>query len=377
MTDVRSWSPQQAAALDAVSRWYGSGLDRSQVFRVFGYAGTGKTTLARHFAEGLAGDVLYAAYTGKAAMVMRRNGCHNAMTIHATIYNVDFNVDTGVKKFVLKDVDDLSHIALFVIDECSMVDAEIGKDLLSFGVPVLVLGDPAQLPPVKGTGGGFFTDADPDVMLTEIHRQAAENPIVRMATHIREGGRLQHGRFGESRVIARGDLSQDDVTGADQVLVGLNKTRALYNSRMRQLKGFQGQMPEVGEQLVCLKNDRNKGIFNGGLWSVVELKKRRRGSLNDHCVRMFVSSLDFESTTPVDIRVREEFFQGRGNEVPWKELRGTQQFDYGYALTVHKSQGSQWDHVCLFDESGNFSTDRARWLYTGLTRAAAKITVVM
>lgn len=373
MTHVRTWSPQQAAAIDAVARWY---RERSkQVFRVFGYAGTGKTTLARHFAEGLKGRVLYMAYTGKAAMVMRKNGCVGALTIHATIYSVDFNPETGVKKFVLKDVDDLSDAALFIVDECSMVDQEIGKDMLSFGVPVLVLGDPAQLPPVKG--GGFFTDADPDVMLTEIHRQAAENPIVQMATTIREGGKLSYGAYGESRVITRADLTTDDVMHAGQVLVGLNKTRAAYNGRMRILHGRQSPMPEVGDTLVCLKNDRNKGLFNGGLWNVVELKKRRKGHLNDHTVRMHVSSLDFESTEPVDVRVRKEFFEGRGNEVPWKELNGLQQFDYGYALTVHKAQGSQWDTVCLFDESANFSTDRARWLYTGLTRAAEKITVVM
>ena len=58
-----------------------------------------------------------------------------------------------------------------------MVDEDLGRDLLSFGKPVLVLGDPAQLPPVKG--GGFFTEAEPDVMLTEVHRQAADNPIIR------------------------------------------------------------------------------------------------------------------------------------------------------------------------------------------------------
>lgn len=375
MFDHRTWSPQQAAALDAVSRWYSSGLSRKQVFRVFGYAGTGKTTLARHFADGLKGAVHYAAYTGKAAMVMRKNGCRGAMTIHATIYNVDFNPETGVKKFVLKDVDDLGDAALFVIDECSMVDEEIGKDLLSFGVPILVLGDPAQLPPVKG--GGFFTDAEPDVMLTEIHRQAAENPIVQMATNIREGGWLTFGTFGNSRVIARSELSQDDVMSADQVMVGLNKTRAAYNFRMRQLRDRAGPMPEVSDVLVCLKNDRNKGIFNGGLWKVEELLKRRKGHLNDRCIRMHVSSLDFESSTPVEIKVRQEFFEGAGNEIPWKELNGTQQFDYGYALTVHKAQGSQWENVCLFDESAAFSSDRARWLYTGLTRAAETITIVL
>lgn len=370
-----SWSPQQAAALDAVARWYGSGRSRKQVFRVFGYAGTGKTTLARHFAEGLNGQVLYMAFTGKAAMVMRKNGCHAAMTIHATIYDVDFNPETGVKKFVVKDVDDLADAALFVVDECSMVDEEIGKDMLSFGVPILVLGDPAQLPPVKG--GGFFTEADPDVMLTDIHRQAAENPIIRMATTIREGGSLSYGTFGESRVIRRPELAQSDVMDADQVLVGLNKTRAAYNIRMRELLGRSGPMPQVTDTLVCLKNDRNKGIFNGGLWRVEEMLKRRRGHLNDHCIRMHVASLDFEHSTPVEVRVREEFFKGAGHEIPWRELSGTQQFDYGYALTVHKAQGSQWNAVCLFDESGAFASDRARWAYTAVTRAAEKITIIL
>lgn len=375
MADVPIWSPQQDGALKAVATWYGSGLARRQVFRVFGYAGTGKTTLARHFADALRGDVKYMAYTGKAAMVMRKNGCRNAMTIHASIYDVDFNHETGVKKFVVKDVDELADTALFVVDECSMVDEEIGKDLLSFGVPVLVLGDPAQLPPVKG--GGFFTNADPDIMLTEIHRQAAENPIIRMATTIREGGRLEYGIYGASEVIRRSYLTQEHVMGAGQVLVGLNKTRASYNARMRQLHGRDGAMPVVDDQLVCLKNDRNKGIFNGGLWRVVELLKRRKGHLNDHCIRMHVSSLDFESTEPVEIKVRKEFFEGAGNEIPWRELNGTQQFDYGYALTVHKAQGSQWETVCLFDESSNFQSDRARWLYTGISRAAEKLTVVM
>ena len=64
-----------------------------------------------------------------------------------------------------------------MIDECSMVDEELGRDLLSFGKPILVLGDPAQLPPVKG--GGFFTETAPDVMLTEIHRQAEGSAIIR------------------------------------------------------------------------------------------------------------------------------------------------------------------------------------------------------
>ncbi|AMX93753.1 MULTISPECIES: AAA family ATPase [Mesorhizobium] len=368
------FSPQQADAIDAVSAWHKA--KEKQVFRVFGYAGTGKTTLARHFAEGLKGRVLYAAYTGKAAMMMRKNGCLNASTIHSTIYAVDVNKTTGATKFILRHKSEFEGVALLVIDECSMVDQDIGQEILSFGIPVLVLGDPAQLPPVS-PGAGFFTECDPDVMLTEIHRQAAESPIIQMATIVREGGQLKYGAYGTSEVIKRSYLVQDHVMKADQVLVGLNKTRAGYNQRMREILGRKQALPEKGDRLVCLKNDRNMGLFNGGLWTTLYVAKRRAGHIEDHCVAMDVTSIDFEMTTPVKVKARKECFEGRLNEVNWQELRGTQQFDYGYALTVHKAQGSQWDTVCLFDESRAFADSRSRWLYTGLTRAAEKITVVM
>src|SRR6188508_3047527 len=82
-----TFSPEQDAALKAVADWLkikpGS---RAPVFRLFGYAGTGKTTLARHIAEGVDGKVLFAAFTGKAAQVMRNKGCAGASTIHSLIY---------------------------------------------------------------------------------------------------------------------------------------------------------------------------------------------------------------------------------------------------------------------------------------------------
>ncbi|MEO8669294.1 MAG: AAA family ATPase, partial [Bauldia sp.] len=167
------WSPKQDDALRAVSSWLKSG--GTQVFRLFGYAGTGKTTLARHIAEDAGGDVCFAAFTGKAAHVMRRKGCTGAGTIHSLIYRMRGEDEDG-PTFVLNDDSAAGKAALIVIDECSMVDADIGRDLLSFGAPVLVLGDPAQLPPIAG--GGFFTESEPDSMLTEVHRQAADDPII-------------------------------------------------------------------------------------------------------------------------------------------------------------------------------------------------------
>lgn len=336
---------------------------------------THNTSLAKHFAAGASRGVLYGAFTGKAAMVMRKNGCFGASTIHSMIYSFDQSAKTGELKFRLKSKMDLSGNEIIIIDECSMVDKELAADLLSFDIPVLVLGDPGQLPPVGGPG--FFTSNEPDFMLTEVHRQAAESPIIRLATDVREGRSLEIGQYGESKVVSRYDLEQADVTSADQVLVGTNKTRALYNRRLRELKGLKGEFPVAGDQLVCLKNDSTLGLFNGSLWEVVRLKRRTAGALNDRCINFVVKSTDFENTQPVDVRVREEFFNGDPKEIDWREKRGTQEFDYGYALTVHKSQGSQWSHVCLFDESKTFAADRGRHLYTGLTRAADKITVVI
>jgi exodeoxyribonuclease-5 len=210
------FTPHQDAALQAVASWLQAKPGRNgtpQVFRLFGYAGTGKTTLARHLAQWVDGKVLFAAFTGKAALVMRSKGCERASTIHSLIYKTRESGEE-VPSFDLWDDAPASKASLIVIDECSMVDGELGRDLLSFDVPVLVLGDPAQLPPIQG--GGFFTDAEPDAMLTEVHRQAQDNPIVRLSMDIREGRELEPGRYGESQIVVRSDLDPQRVIDADQ-----------------------------------------------------------------------------------------------------------------------------------------------------------------
>jgi exodeoxyribonuclease-5 len=362
-----SWSREQEGALKAVADWLRRG-DRP-IFRLFGYAGTGKTTLARHIAEGTDGDVAFGAYTGKAALVLRAKGCPDASTIHSMIYR-SRESDEGGPQFVLNRSSAAAKADLIVIDECSMVDEELGRDLLSFGRPVLVLGDPAQLPPVKG--GGFFTEAEPDIMLTEVHRQARDNPIVHLSMIVRDGGRPEPGRYGESNVIRRREIDAARVTAADQILVGLNRTRRLYNGRIRELAGFRDPMPAAGEKLVCLRNDKTKGLLNGGTWTIKALYPPK-GNL----LRMDVLPEEEFRRRPVEVTILREFFEGREDEIPFALRRESDEFTYGYALTVHKAQGSQWDDVVLFDESYAFREHRSRWLYTGLTRAAERITVVI
>ncbi|GGF06065.1 AAA family ATPase [Stappia taiwanensis] len=368
------WSPQQTDALTETARWL-KNRDK-QVFRLFGYAGTGKTTLARHLAEGIDGAVAFGAFTGKAAHVLRQKGCADASTIHAMIYRPrgrkeeTEDEEEGALSFSINRDSIAAKAKLIVIDECSMVDEDLGRDLLSFGTPVLVLGDPAQLPPVKG--GGFFTEAEPDIMLTEVHRQARDNPIVHMSMLIREGGELAAGTYGDSRIISRREIDAEAILAADQVLVGTNRTRRLYNGRIRELKGFTTPMPGVGDKLVCLRNDKTKGLLNGGLWTVDRLRASKGNT-----IRFDIRPEDDAGgRAKVSVKVLPGLFEDGAEQIPYALRRRSDEFDYGYALTVHKAQGSQWDDVVLFDESWAFREHQARWLYTAVTRAAERITVV-
>jgi exodeoxyribonuclease V len=362
----REWSREQTEAIDKVGRWLKKG--EPQVFRLFGYAGVGKTTLARHVAEGASGGTVFAAFTGKAALVMRGKGCAGATTIHGLIYRASEGTE-GAPTFTLNEDGPASRAGLIVIDECSMVDAELARDLISFGKPILVLGDPFQLPPVKG--GGYFTESPPDVMLTEIHRQAEDNPIIRLSQIVRTGGELKEGAYGETRVIRRAEIDAAQVLATDQVLVGVNRTRRAFNSRIRDLNGFKEPLPVAGDRLVCLRNDRIKGLINGGLWRVEAL-----GGMQKDFVRMTLRAEDEGARSSVKVAVLKHFFEGADGELAYPLRRESDEFEYGYALTVHKAQGSQWDDVMLFDESHAFREHRARWLYTGLTRAARRLTLV-
>jgi exodeoxyribonuclease-5 len=363
------FTPHQDAALSAASNWLKGARGRSSIFRLFGYAGTGKTTLVKHIAEGVDGKVLFAAFTGKAACVMRSKGCYSASTIHSLIYKARESGEE-TPSFELWNDAPASKAKLIIIDECSMVDAELARDLMSFGVPLLVLGDPAQLPPIHG--GGFFTDAKPDAMLTEVHRQAQDDPIVRLSMEIRAGNPLTQGQYGETQVVRRDALDPKRVLDADQVLVGRNVTRRAYNTRLRERRGFTDALPMAGDKLVCLRNNRRKGLFNGGLWMVKESPKARR-----QIIRMRLKPDEDLGERLIKVSVRPECFTGTIEEFDWPQRKAYDEFDFGYVLTVHKAQGSQWDDVVLFDESAAFPDNRDRWLYTGVTRAAKRLTIVV
>ena len=206
---MTQFTPHQQDALKSVSEWLkarpGTNGDAAGASACSAMPAPARPRSRATSPTRVDGEVKFAAFTGKAALVMRGKGC--ARRLHHPQPDLPRARERrgDVRASICGTTRRPRRPKLIVIDECSMVDAELGRDLMSFGVPVLVLGDPAQLPPIQG--GGFFTEAEPDAMLTEVHRQAQDDPIVRLSMEIRAGERLEPGDYGETEVVRATPIS--------------------------------------------------------------------------------------------------------------------------------------------------------------------------
>jgi exodeoxyribonuclease V len=376
LTTPIDWSDQQREALDDIGDWFERGT--SQTFFLSGYAGTGKSTLAREVGRRVGGKMIFCSVTGRACAVLTRKGCP-ADTLDSLIYRrrrvqicvartpcdsiCEDRCEHKRERFKDKDLNPDSPAGkadLIVADEVSMLGRAMGEDLLSFGVPVLVIGDIGQLPAIGDAG--YFTARTPDFHMSKIHRQAAGSPIIRLSERARRGVPLPVKRYGDSAVVS--DIADDELTGFDQIIVGTHKKRRAVNRRVRKRLGYKGEFPQPGEKLVCLKNDRYRGLRNGELYHVVDALPDGGGF-----VEMTVCGEDDRN---VDVVAPMAGFHGNGNGSELPE----QPFDFGYAITAHKAQGSEFDAVLVFDESAVFREYSRNWLYTAITRAAERVTVV-
>ena len=404
---------QEAAAL--IEAWYHH--LNTQIFVLCGYAGTGKTFLVDYVVRALglvAGEsAAFVAPTGKAASVLIQSGVP-ATTVHSLIYTreEDIEVDENGEviseqflRFVKKESID-SKIKLIVLDETSMVSDDVLRDLLSFGVKCLCCGDPAQLPPVGGSNTLLST---PVITLKEIVRQERDNPIVRLAARVRAGERPAYGEDGCVSVIPRRALDADArralFTQADHIIVGTNRTRAMINREVRAIRGISPDrvLPQDGEKIICTLNDWSKPLDERGNFHLVN-------GIIGRCYRVReqldgLGQLDFQpdflaervEDLPFDtgVFVRGQYHHGYGNraclltngilvhENNREMLRRFKvrredtvcRFEFAYAVTCHKAQGSEYDFVVVIDESGYFE-DGKEWLYTAVTRAKKRLVIV-
>ena len=329
-------------------------IQQQQVTTFGGVAGCGKTAIISVIQEALLRKGLTfqaAAYTGKATNVLMRRGVA-AKTIHSCIYQRVDDDEDGQPTFRLMSRHDigLNSINGFIIDEASMVSKEIHNDLISLGKPIIYVGDHGQLEPV---GTAFNLMANPNFKLETVHRNAGE--IAHFAHHLRMGRRAH--QFVGSDKVQVCDLSaiEDRHLGAvDQIIVAFNKTRVQMNHRIRVHLGIDIPYITVGERIICLRNNRLAGLFNGMQGVVTKVHKSRK--------------IDFMSDGVKHKKVLydEDQFGKETNQFDFNAASNP--FDYAYAITAHKAQGDQFGHVIVIEQECS-KWDHVRWSYTAASRA--------
>lgn len=371
----------QERAIDAISAWYRAGPPYRD-FYLAGYAGSGKSTITDEAIRRLRSDgcniVITGAYTGKAAYVLREKGNASAKTIHSMIYSPVEDEVTGEVTFQLDPDGDAAQADMIVLDECSMISDDMAADIRSFGKPILVLGDPGQLPPVRGAGA--FTNREPDVFLTEIHRQAADSPIIQLATMARKGEPIPLGEYGPGvRVVPyNADAGQYVYDDQAQVICGLNRVRFNLTQKMRARAGISGRYPAPGEPVMCCRNNKQLGIFNGQQGELVSFVPDQDRTSQGVRLGEISARLDGGVSVERETCAQHLFDQHfTGPSKPPRLPRGTLEFDWGYVLTCHKAQGSQWPRVTIIDDSATFRDDARKWLYTAITRAQYELTLIL
>jgi len=354
-------SEDQRQAFDKMTAWMRGEYQKGENLSLGGYAGTGKTTLLKLLMDDTDLFVHVMSLTGKACSVLVKKGV-DAQTIHSSIYHV--HIDKKKPVFTLR-----SHIEdtpdLLIIDEASMVSTEVYRDLLSFSTPILWVGDHGQLEPV-GRNPGIMKN--PDIRLEKIHRQAEGNPIIMFADRIRKGAipqAIASTKDEQVKVISK-VRANVHLTEVDQIIVAMNRTRVRINKAIRQSQDKTTNYPVIGDKVLCLKNKRSESLFNG-LQGVIQ------GITIDPSWPIARVSIELETSRVWEGEILlEQFNHIKGLIEPDKALWRATHWDYAYAITCHKAQGSEWPRVLVLEEKCPL-WEMPRWRYTAVTRAAEEL----
>jgi exodeoxyribonuclease-5 len=382
-------SHEQQFALDNLIAWFFD-KERNPYITLGGYAGTGKTTLTAELRKQLHEispdfKIAFCSYTGKATRVLKNALIQQQAvykgdtigTIHSLIYSPMVN---SAEEIIGWERKDKIGSDLIVVDEASMVDENIWNDLLGYHIPIIAVGDHGQLPPINGK---FNLMAEPQFKLEEIHRQKKLNPIIDLSVLARTTGQIPIGDYGKNVIKVSRNSSEaqeiiDDVLSNYSpemlVLCGYNTTRVKLNKFIRSKLEFELPSPQKNDRVICLRNNHQKHIYNGMLGSIA--------SINENNETTYYAKIDFDDD-PEQFKgliFSEQFDNLQPLNFTKQRSRTLKAdlFDFGYALTVHKAQGSQAKRVILFEERFAQMDDDMwkRWLYTAVTRAEEELFII-
>ena len=366
---------------------------------ICGYAGTGKSTLIKFAIEALGvpkDKIAYATFTGKAAEVLRKKGNEGACTLHKLLYDHFPKPGGG---FIRKPKTSIGY-KIVVVDEISMAPKSMIEMLLKHDCFCIFVGDNFQLPMIDKNEGHDYLE-NRHIFLSQVMRQAAESEIIQISMKIRNGEPIDFMKGKEVIIIPKSELVEGHLTWADQILCGTNATRENINRQMREIYGFSG-LPQDGEKMICLRNywddcaDNGDALVNGTtgilrnpfetfrmIPNYIPIDNHRMDVIQGDFVTSDGStfnSVEMDKNLLIDgvkcitdgkILFRLGKLKNKiGDIVP-------REFAFGYAITTHKAQGSEWDKVLVIEEKFPFpKEEHARWLYTAVTRASEKLVLV-
>ena len=382
---------KQKEALDLAVERYVNGEPYTCIA---GYAGSGKTTLVQFIIKALnlsESEVCYIAYTGKAALVLKEKGCLNAMTAHRLLYHSFRNKDGSYRHIPVR-THEMPHYKLIVVDEVSMMPKTLWDLLLSHNMPVLALGDPGQLPPM-GEDNGILDKAH--IFLDEIVRQAQESEIIKLSMEIRSGKSLIPFKGKQVQIIGRSELTDGMLLWADQIICAKNTTRKQINNRVRELIfNTKDPKPVEGDKVICLQNqwdtisEYGDTLVNGTVGTVSYIRYRDTKKLHPQLLIDLLPEGTQPSACDADPYFRDLNIDAQllidgeptvtnQNFKTFSKMEKPVEFDYGYAITCWKAQGSEYGKVLLFEEDfPRNAEEKIKYLYTGITRAKDKLVII-
>lgn len=399
-------SSDQSQALERILKWWKIVQHKKdfyespdQVLTLGGYAGTGKSTILSFLREELGKDISvgFVSLTGKAVSVMNTKlwdtgaamGNDVISTLHSYMYTPITDSRGRIIDWVKKNMDrkggstrfservhSAPYVDLFINDEASMTSKELYDDLLSYGKPVLAIGDHGQLPPVQGY---FNLMKDPTIRLEKIHRQAEDSPILHLATLAREGNFIPYSEFSSQvKKFTTEEAMEDERINQilsspspdNIILTATNRARVSFNKTTRQQLHLTSDKPEKRDKVICLRNNHKEGVYNGMLGEILSIKRD-----TEHPEQNYFATIKEYGGEILHLPITKHTFnQLKKEEIrkDWKKL-GTQ-WDYGYCITCHKAQGSEFQTVIVYGEA--WPEIRNRWLYTAITRAQEELYLI-
>lgn len=384
----------------AVEKFIGFMSSSELCMSLSGYAGTGKTFTLSRISEAMkaAGiPVAFIAPTNKAVVVMAKNGI-DAQTVHKFVY--EWRLEGGAWKQSRKDGREFNH-GLIVMDESSMANDQILEDLESYArktaCKVLYVGDPGQLPPVgKNNCRKVFDEFSFKAQLTQVMRQGEGSRILDLATAIRNGNMVVPSNSDKDVAVTNTNMAFSNYiekvkSGMDTTFVcWTNSSRISLNMKARNALGIKGK-PQSGEKFIAINNTERYangeefselGAYVGsievdGANGYVYEANTTGLNVDKEYILVIPAFKDASFGLPKNVTGEmAHLFDGHSSRngyfyTPSKDVKLVVA-TFAYAITGHKSQGSQWDFVFVDDCS---RYEAQQWFYTVVTRAAKGLVV--